>query len=105
MCINRSQGTQDDSEVNFARYNEWQQFCVIHFSMGQLCRTGLMQDGAPPRFVPTVHAGNYNHFSDQCIGHQEPIKWSPQSPCFKLCDFFFVWIVQRDSLPITIQNT
>jgi hypothetical protein len=73
-------------------------------ALGQLCRTGLMQDGAPPHFVPIVHAGNYNHFSYQGIGHQEPIKWPSQSPCFKLCDCF-VRIVHRDSLLITTQNT
>jgi hypothetical protein len=82
------------------------QFCVIHFSMGQFCKTRLMQDGARPHFVPTVHAGHYNHFPDQCIGHQEPIIWPPQSPCFTPCDFFVVVrIAQRESLPITTQNT
>jgi len=44
-----------------------------------------MQDGAPPHFVPTVHAWHYSHFPDQCIGHQEPIKWPPQNPCFTPC--------------------
>lgn len=46
-----------------------------------------MQDGARPHFVPTVHAEHYNHFSDQCIGHQEPIIWPPQSLCLMPCDF------------------
>jgi hypothetical protein len=36
--------------------------------------------------VPTVHAGHYNHLPDKCIGHQEPIKWPPQSRCFMPCD-------------------
>jgi len=56
--------------------------------------------------VPTVHAGHYNHFPDQCIGHQEPIIWPPQSPCFMpvSLSLSFVQMAQRESLPITTQN-
>jgi len=52
-----------------------------------------MQDGARPHIVPTVHAGHYNHFLDQCIGHQEPIKWPPQS--LVLCHVIFFCVDDR----------